>query len=122
MKVRRSPPHVTRYARAIRRYRDLDLALDSAAVIGDPESTEWRIHFHIPLHSRPGPPFDTTTPHLLGLLDVVQEQPNLCSHLEMETYTWEVLPPELKNRSVVDQLASEYEWTLRELSARGFKS
>jgi hypothetical protein len=107
---------------AIRRYRDLDLALESAGAISDPESTEWRIHFHIPLHSRPGPPFDTTTPHLLGLLDVLKEQPNLCSHLEMETYTWEVLPPELKNRSVVDQLASEYEWTLRELSARGFKS
>jgi hypothetical protein len=38
----------------------------------------------------------------------------------METYTWEVMPEELKNRSVVDQLTAEYEWTLRQLSARGF--
>ena len=34
----------------------------------------------------------------------------------METYTWEVMPPEMKNRSVVDQLISEYEWTLTELA------
>ena len=31
----------------------------------------------------------------------------------METYTWEVLPAGLKNRSVVDQLVAEYEWTLK---------
>jgi len=44
----------------------------------------------------------------------------LCSHFEMETYTWEVMPPEMKNRNVVDQLVSEYEWTLQHLAARGF--
>ena len=43
----------------------------------------------------------------------------LCSHLEMETYTWEVLPNQMKNRDVVDQLVGEYEWTLGELTARG---
>jgi hypothetical protein len=36
----------------------------------------------------------------------------------METYTWEVLPGDLKNRDVVDQLVGEYEWTLAELRAR----
>jgi hypothetical protein len=45
--------------------------------------------------------------------------PKLCSHLEMETYTWEVLPPELKNRSVVTQLVAEYDWTLQHLRERG---
>jgi hypothetical protein len=30
----------------------------------------------------------------------------------METYTWEVLPPELKTQSVVEQLAGKYDWTL----------
>ena len=33
----------------------------------------------------------------------------------METYTWEVLPAEMKNREVVDQLVGEYEWTLEQL-------
>jgi hypothetical protein len=37
----------------------------------------------------------------------------------METYTWEVMPMELKNRSVVDQLVAEYEWTLGQLARRG---
>ena len=60
----------------------------------------------------------TTSDHLLGVLDVLQAAPELCSHLEMETYTWEVLPPELKSRSVADQLAAEYEWVLRELRRR----
>jgi len=38
----------------------------------------------------------------------------------METYTWDVMPLALKNRSVVAQLVSEYEWTLKELGKRGF--
>ena len=57
--------------------------------------------------------------HLLGVLDLLAENPELCSHLEMETYTWEVLPPELKSLSVVEQLAAEYAWTLPQLAERG---
>jgi hypothetical protein len=92
-------------------------------------SPEWRIHFHIPLHTpavslqevaRGGSPlFDNTTDHLTELLDVLAENPTLCPHLEFETYTWEVLPPELKNESVVTQLVREYEWCLKQLSRRG---
>jgi hypothetical protein len=101
----------------IRRYRDLDVALGTFA--GDPASVEWRIHFHVPLHSPPTKLFGNTSGHLLGLLDILQEDPTLCSHLEMETYTWEVMPPEMKNRSVVAQLVAEYGWTLGQLRARG---
>jgi len=49
---------------------------------------------------------------------VMQADPTLCSHLEMETYTWEVLPAEMKNRTVVEQLINEYDWTLVQLRAR----
>ena len=80
---------------------------------------EWRIHFHIPLHAPAAPPFENTNDHLLGVLDLLAGSPKLCTHLEMETYTWEVLPPEFKSHSVVDQLAAEYEWTLAELKTRG---
>jgi hypothetical protein len=52
-------------------------------------------------------------------LDFLAGQPGLCSHLEMETYTWEVLPPELKSSNVVDQLAAEYAWCLKEMGQRG---
>jgi hypothetical protein len=71
------------------------------------------------LHAPAAPPFENTNDHLLGALDLLAENPRLCSHLEMETYTWEVLPPEWKTQTVVDQLAAEYAWTLAELKARG---
>ncbi|MBI4323643.1 MAG: metabolite traffic protein EboE [Chloroflexi bacterium] len=101
------------------RCQDLDLALNPQSAICNPQLEEWRIHFHIPLYSRPTALFDTTADHILGVLDLLQTNPALCSHIEMETYTWEVLPPELKSRSVVDHLVAEYEWTLRELARRG---
>jgi hypothetical protein len=101
------------------RYGDLDQALDTSATATPQYELEWRIHFHIPLHAKPTTLFDTTADHLLGVLDEVKRTPSLCAHFEMETYTWEVMPAELKKRNVVDQLVGEYEWTLAALAARG---
>jgi hypothetical protein len=96
------------------RYRDLDVALNAQA-----PAEEWRVHFHIPLHCPATEWFEPTTDHLLGVLDVLKAEPGLCSHLEMETYTWEVMPAALKSRNVVDQLAAEYDWCLAQLRSRG---
>lgn len=96
-------------------FRDLPEAL----ALLNSKLPEWRIHFHVPLHAPVAPPFENTNDHLLGVLDLLAENPRICSHLEMETYTWEVLPPELKSRSVVAQLAAEYNWTLARLAERG---
>jgi hypothetical protein len=98
------------------RYRDLDVALNAEPPFNTPE---WRIHFHIPLHFEATAMFGTTRDHLLAVMDALAAEPTLCSHIEMETYTWEVMPAEMKNRSVVDQLVAEYDWTLRELRQRG---
>jgi len=106
-------------------YRDLPDALaakNPQSAIRNPQLPEWRIHFHVPLHASAAPPFANTNDHLLGTLDWLAENPQLCSQLEMETYTWEVLPPELKAHDVVDQLAAEYNWTLAELAKRGLAS
>lgn len=106
----------------IKLFRDLPDALaspDPRSQTPDPVLTEWRVHFHVPLHSPALTPFENTNDHLLGALDFLAANPKFCSHLEMETYTWEVLPPELKARSVVEQLAAEYEWTLARLKERG---
>jgi hypothetical protein len=103
-------------------YPDLKDALTSEPLdetVPNDAPPEWRIHFHVPLHSPPMPLLDNTTDHLLGVLDLLSAEPTLCSHLEMETYTWEVLPTELKNRDVVDQLSAEYDWTLERLRERG---
>jgi sugar phosphate isomerase/epimerase len=99
-------------------HRFLDLPECLARPVAADE-TEWRIHYHIPLHAEPREGWLTTADHVRGVLDVLGENPSLCQHLEMETYTWEVMPSSLKTRAVVDQLAAEYHWTLRELARRG---
>jgi hypothetical protein len=98
----------------IHRYRDLDAALHEST-----DQDEWRIHFHVPLPATELAHGRTTAPHLLGLLDILARQPDLWSHLEMETYTWEVLPEELRAGSVVEQLVREYDWCLGQLARRG---
>ena len=95
------------------RHRDLGDALAAES-----NAEEWRVHFHIPLHSPDTDWFESTRDHIGGVLDLLRADPALCPHLEMETYTWEVLPDELKKRDVVDQLAAEYDWTLAELRSR----
>ena len=102
------------------RFRDLDVALGQDHGPRQTHFAEWRIHFHIPLHSPPTKLFGTTQDHIIGVLDELKRAPRMCSHFEMETYTWEVLPAELKQRNVVDQLVAEYEWTLAKLAERGF--
>lgn len=106
-------------------FRDLPDALaekNRESEIENPKSKEWRIHFHVPLHAPAMAPFQNTNDHLLGVLDWLAQDPKRCSHLEMETYTWEVLPPELKSRNVAAQLVAEYEWSLVELAKRGLAS
>jgi hypothetical protein len=100
-------------------YWDLDQALADEPEESAGDGTEWRIHFHVPLHSPPTEIFDNTSDHIGGVLDLLAANPGVCPHLEMETYTWEVLPEELRERDVVDQLTAEYEWTLANLKYRG---
>jgi hypothetical protein len=103
-------------------YRDLPEALALASRLYAGRSTdlpEWRIHFHIPMHSFPALPFENTADHLHGVLDLLASYPEICKHLEMETYSWEVLPPRLKSLDLVDQIAAEYGWVLAELAKRG---
>jgi hypothetical protein len=99
-----------------KRYVDLPEAL--ADTEPSRPDDEWRVHFHLPLHAAPGAPFGDTRDHLLGALDWMKAHPEACQHVEMETYTWEVLPPAMR-LSIEDQLVNEYEWTLSEMRARG---
>jgi hypothetical protein len=102
----------------LRRFKDLPDALQFAQANPNDLGEEWRVHFHIPIHAQPGDGFDSTRDHLIGAMDWLAANPKKCQHLEMETYTWEVLPQEMRSGDVVDQLVKEYEWTLGEMGKR----
>ena len=102
----------------LRRFKDLPDALQFAQSNPSTLGEEWRIHFHIPIHAQPGGGFDSTRDHLIGAMDWLAKNPSKCQHIEMETYTWEVLPLEMRSGDVVDQLVREYEWTLGEMRSR----
>jgi hypothetical protein len=103
----------------LERFKDLDDALIPHSAFRAPHSTEWRVHFHIPLHSQPVEGVGDTRDHITATLDCLAADPAACRHLEMETYTWEVLPDALRTRCVEDQLIAEYHWTISELQQRG---
>ena len=100
----------------LQRYRDLSDALKYAMSGVECDDEEWRVHFHIPLHSSPGSQFNDTRDHIEDILALLSSDPSLCQHLEMETYTWEVLPDDLQSGDVVEQLVREYQWTLERLA------
>ncbi|NRB74320.1 MAG: metabolite traffic protein EboE [Verrucomicrobiales bacterium] len=93
---------------------------ENSANAGD----EWRVHFHVPLHARAVEYFDDTRDQISGVFQLLKDASStdgelFCQHFEMETYTWEVLPEEIRSRDVVDQLEAEYGWTLSEFRRYG---
>jgi sugar phosphate isomerase/epimerase len=54
----------------------------------------WRVHYHVPLHAAPQPPLRATLGVLrAGLAALLGGPAAVCDHFEVETYTWNVLPP-----------------------------
>ena len=99
----------------ITRFKDIDNALEQKSQLSDLKSSKARIHFHIPLHAEPKAPFSSTIQHTIDTLNYLHENPEVCEHLEMETYTWGVLPDELQ-APIEDQLTQEHLWVLQVLN------
>ncbi|MGE9270753.1 MAG: metabolite traffic protein EboE [Verrucomicrobiales bacterium] len=95
----------------ITRHRDLPDGLARLAQGSDAE--QWRIHFHLPLDHDPVAPLHSTRDHVAKTLAYCQENPDLCNHFEIETYTWGVLPEEMQ-RPVETQIAAEYRWVFEQ--------
>ncbi|WP_328345683.1 metabolite traffic protein EboE [Streptomyces violaceus] len=86
----------TPIAAGLRATDDLDEALAGHAL---PDGAPWRAHFHVPLHAAPAAPLTSTLPVLkTALTRLVGGPVPLTRHLEVETYTWQALPPELRPR------------------------
>ncbi|GLV75839.1 hypothetical protein Shyhy02_38390 [Streptomyces hygroscopicus subsp. hygroscopicus] len=70
---------------------DLAEALDPTA--GLPGDNAWRVHYHVPLHADPCPPLRSTRPTLARTLEALFAGRTAGTrHVEVETYTWSVLP------------------------------
>ena len=81
----------------------------------DPGPREWRTHFHVPVFLDDlGGVFGTTRFALEAALKMHKQQP-LSRQLEIETYTWDVLPEHLKTGDIVDYVCREIEWVKGQL-------
>jgi hypothetical protein len=90
-----------------RQFRDLVEALPRLAEAGD---REWRIHYHMPLFVDRYGVLSCTQEETLAVLRLLKER-LFCRHLEIETYTWELLPGDLKVE-LLESLRREYRWVL----------
>jgi hypothetical protein len=78
---------------------------------------EWRIHFHVPVFlENLGEQFQTTRFAIEEALAFHKANP-LSAQLEIETYTWDVLPDNLKTGNIVDYICMELDWVKSQLMA-----
>ncbi|HEY5791436.1 MAG TPA: metabolite traffic protein EboE [Gammaproteobacteria bacterium] len=100
---------------------DLDPALADPLLV---TSAPWRVHFHVPLQATrlAGERLATTRAALERTLAWLQITPHCRPHLEVETYTWEVLPASERPAdaaALVDGIAGELAWVEQALHRRG---
>lgn len=91
-------------------YPDLPQALADAE---RPDLEEWRAHFHVPVFIQDFGVLTSTRDDISRVLALQAAKP-FTQHLEVETYTWEVLPPALK-QEIGSSIAREMKWVLQQL-------
>ncbi len=103
---------VARSATGLQRFADLPEALARGAAA---DGEEWRIHYHVPIFIESLGAFGTTQDFLAEILALHRREP-IASHLEIETYTWHVLPERLKQARVEEAIAREMRWVREQLA------
>jgi sugar phosphate isomerase/epimerase len=97
----------------LNRYLNVDDAI--AAFEKDPGGPrEWRTHIHVPVFLDDLGQFRTTRFAIEDALRFHKKEP-LSRHLEVETYTWDVLPDSLKTGDIVDYVCRELDWVRGQL-------
>jgi hypothetical protein len=98
----------------ITHYLDIPDAL--AAYDGKAGGREWRTHFHVPVFLSDVGLFKTTQPDIEAALRHHRANP-VSDQVEIETYTWDVLPDAFKTGDIVDYVSRELEWVRDNLLA-----
>ena len=98
--------------------RFLHLSDAIAAWRADPTGgpREWRTHFHVPVFIDDLDGLGTTRDGIVAALQVHAELP-VSDHLEIETYTWDVLPSQYKDGDIDEYVARELTWVEEQLQA-----
>jgi len=96
----------------ITRYLNVDDAI--AAYEKNPSPREWRTHIHVPVFLDDLGQFRTTRFAISEALAFHKKTP-LSRQLEIETYTWDMLPDSLKTGDIVDYVSREIEWVRDQL-------
>lgn len=99
---------------------DLLAALDGGLSTCHP----WRIHFHLPLQQATiaNGLLQTTHDAVGEVLDFIAATPGFRPHLEVETYTWQVLPKALgaeSDQALIDGIVGELNWVEAQMATRG---
>jgi hypothetical protein len=69
---------------------------------------EWRIHYHVPIFLPSYGRLDSTQSDILEVLAYIRQHP-VCEHLEVETYTWDVLPQPIRT-DLKESIVRELMW------------
>lgn len=95
----------------LKSYADLPQALE---ILADTKEKEWRIHFHVPVFLENYGSFSSTQETISIVLKEILSNPEITQHLEVETYTWEVLPEDTR-LSLGESIARELAWVMGEM-------
>ena len=89
-------------------YEDLPLAL---AELTAPRNLtqEWRVHFHVPIYLEQFGLLDTSQKEIFNCIQASRTLSDV-THLEIETYAWDVLPQELQHEQLFQGIAEEMKW------------
>lgn len=90
-------------------YTDLPVILDRSK-----EFKEIRAHFHVPIFLERFGTLFSTQDQILKVLDYLKDH-EVTRHLEVETYTWDVLPTELKS-NLSNSIVRELLWMKEKLA------
>ena len=93
------------------RYPDLPEAL----MDNREAANEWRAHFHVPVFVKDFGLLASTQDEINEVLTIQKHHP-FTEHLEVETYTWEVLPHDLK-LPVAESISRELLWVQQVLNS-----
>jgi sugar phosphate isomerase/epimerase len=111
-----------RYLHQVRERADDGVVLGSddlpQALAELPATRPWRVHFHVPLHARPAAPLSATTDVLRAAVTTLESTVDELPHIEVETYTWSVLPETAGNggdTALIRGIAAELRWAAAQL-------